>query len=439
MKKVHIIGAGLAGSEAAWQIAKRGVKVILHEMRPTKKTPAHKTGNFAELVCSNSLRAAGLTNAVGVLKEEMRLLDSVIMFAADSAKIPAGGALAVDRQEFGRLITGKVKSVVEFVEEEVTSLDALINSDDVLIIAGGPLTSGALAEEITKLTGGYDFYFYDAAAPIVTVDSVDFNTAFKASRYDKGADDSYINCPMNREEYLNFREELIAAEKTKPHDFEQEIFFEGCLPVEILAARGEDTLRFGPLKPVGLIDPRTNQTPYAVVQLRQDNREATLYNLVGFQTHLTWGEQRRVFQMIPGLEAAEFVRFGVMHRNTYINSPKILQPTFQLKNSPKIFFAGQITGVEGYVESAASGLMAGVNAARLAQNLQPIIFPPTTCHGALANYITTAVTKNFQPMNITFGLLPPLEGRTPKKFRKEKLATRALDDIKNFCDKQEMI
>lgn len=435
--KVHIIGAGLAGSEAAWQIAKRGVEVVLHEMRPTKKTPAHKTGNFAELVCSNSLRAAGLTNAVGVLKEEMRRLDSVIMSAADAASIPAGGALAVDRDEFGRLVTERVKSVVNFVEEEVISLDDF--ADDVLIIASGPLTEGALADEIKRLTGGDDFYFYDAAAPIVTVDSVDFDKAFKASRYDKGNDDSYINCPMTREEYLAFRAELIAAEKTKPHDFEQEIFFEGCLPVEVLAARGEDTMRFGNLKPVGLIDPRTGQTPYAVVQLRQDNREATLYNLVGFQTHLTWGEQRRVFRMIPGLETTEFVRFGVMHRNTYINSPKVLLPTFQLKSSPQIFFAGQITGVEGYVESAASGLVAGVNAARLAKNLEPLIFPPTTCHGALANYITTAVTKDFQPMNVTFGLLPPLEGRTPKKFRKEKLSARALDDLSKVIGKVSVI
>ena len=427
--KVHVIGAGLAGSEAAWQIAKRGVEVILHEMRPTKQTPAHKTGNFAELVCSNSLRAAGLTNAVGVLKEEMRHLDSVIMAAADAAKIPAGGALAVDRAEFGKIVTDKVKAVADFVEEEVTRLDDL---DGIIIIASGPLTGGALAEEIKKLTGGDDFYFYDAAAPIVTVDSIDFDKAFKASRYDKGADDSYINCPMTRDEYLTFRAELLAAEKTKPHDFEQEIFFEGCLPVEVLAARGEDTMRFGNLKPVGLIDPRTGKTPYAVVQLRQDNREATLYNLVGFQTHLTWSEQRRVFKMIPGLEAAEFVRFGVMHRNTYINSPKVLLPTFQLKSSPQIFFAGQITGVEGYVESAAAGLMAGINAARLAKNLEPIIFPPTTCHGALAHYITTAVAENFQPMNITFGLLPPLETKTPKKLRKEKLSARAVEAIRNL-------
>ena len=428
MSKIHVIGAGLAGSEAAWQIAKRGVEVVLHEMRPSKTTPAHKTANFAELVCSNSLRAAGLTNAVGVLKEEMRRLDSVIMAAADAAKIPAGGALAVDRNEFGRLVTERVKSVVEFVEEEVTRLDF----DDVLIIASGPLTAGKLADEIKKLTGGDDFYFYDAAAPIVTAESVDFGKAFKASRYGKGDDDSYINCPMNRDEYLTFRAELIAAEKTKPHDFEREIFFEGCLPVEVLASRGENTMRFGNLKPVGLTDLRTNQTPYAVVQLRQDNREATLYNLVGFQTHLTWGEQQRVFRLIPGLEAAEFVRYGVMHRNTYINSPKILSPTFQLKAAPKIFFAGQITGVEGYVESAASGLMAGVNAARLAKNLEPLIFPPTTCHGALANYITTAVAENFQPMNVTFGLLPPLEGKTRKNLRKEKLSARALDDLEKF-------
>lgn len=437
--KVHVIGAGLAGSEAAWQASTLGVEVVLHEMRPKKFSPAHKTAHFAELVCSNSLRAASLTNAVGVLKEEMRRLNSVVMSAADTAKIPAGGALAVDREEFGRLITSKVKAAVEFVAEEVTSLDALINSDDVLIIASGPLTDGALADEIKRLTGGDDFYFYDAAAPIVTVDSIDFGIAFKASRYDKGSDDAYINCPMTREEYLNFRAELIAAEKTSPHEFEQEIFFEGCLPVEVLASRGEDTLRFGPLKPVGLIDPRTGKTPYAVVQLRQDNREATLYNLVGFQTHLTWGEQRRVLRMIPGLERAEFVRFGVMHRNTYINSPKILQPTFQLRSVPKIFFAGQITGVEGYVESAASGLMAGVNAARVAKNFPPLIFPPTTCHGALANYITSAVTKNFQPMNVTFGLLPPLTERVKKNLRKEFLSARALNDIKNFADEWELI
>jgi len=429
--KVHVIGAGLAGSEAAFQIASRGVEVVLHEMRPLKQTPAHKTKNFAELVCSNSLRAAGLTNAVGVLKEEMRRLNSVIMTAADENKIPAGGALAVDRENFSAAVTEKVKSLenVTFINEEVTSLENF--SDDILIIASGPLTEGALADEIKKLTGGDEFYFYDAAAPIVTLDSVDFDKAFKASRYGKGDDTAYINCPMTRDEYLNFRAELVNAEKTKPHEFEKEIFFEGCLPVEVLASRGEDTLRFGPLKPVGLEDPRTGILPYAVVQLRQDNCAATLYNLVGFQTHLTWSEQRRVFKMIPGLERAEIVRYGVMHRNTYINSPKVLLPTFQLKSAPKIFFAGQITGVEGYVESAAAGLIAGINAARLAKNSAAITFPPETCHGALANYITTE-NKNFQPMNITFGLLPPLEVRVKKINRKEKLAERALTTLENF-------
>lgn len=424
-KKVHVIGAGLAGAEAAWQISKFGVEVILHEMRPTKKTPAHKTGNFAELVCSNSLRANSLENAVGVLKEEMRRLDSIIMAAADENKIPAGGALAVDRENFSAAVTEKVKSRVDFVEEEITSLDDFINSDDILIIASGPLTEGKLADEIKNLTGA-GFYFYDAAAPIVTVDSINFDVAYKASRYNKGDDNAYINCPMTREEYLKFREALITAEKTKPHDFEREIFFEGCLPIEVIASRGEDTLRFGPMKPVGLEDPRTSKLPYAVVQLRQDNCAATLYNLVGFQTHLTWGEQKKVFSMIPGLENSEIVRYGVMHRNSYINSPEILLPTFQLKSHEKIFFAGQITGVEGYVESAAAGLMAGINAARLAKNLEPIIFPIETCHGALANYITTP-NKNFQPMNITFGLLPP--AKVNKRDRKNFLAQRALNKI----------
>ncbi len=438
MKKVHVIGAGLAGSEAAWQIAKRGVEVILHEMRPLKKTPAHKSGNFAELVCSNSLRAAGLSNAVGVLKEEMRRLDSVIISAADETKIPAGGALAVDREKFSEVVTKKIKAAVNFAQEEVTDLDALINSEDILIIASGPLTEGALADEIKKLTGGEEFYFYDAAAPIVTGDSINFDKAFFASRYGKGDENSYVNCPMTREEYLAFRAALVDAEKTKPHDFEQEIFFEGCLPIEVIASRGEDTLRFGPMKPVGLIDPRTEILPYAVVQLRQDNSAATLYNLVGFQTHMTWTEQRRVLRMIPGLEAAEIVRYGVMHRNTYINSPKVLLPTFQLKSSPKIFFAGQMTGVEGYVESAAAGLMAGINAARLAKNLDAIIFPQETCHGALANYITTADAENFQPMNVTFGLLPPLEGRIKKRDRKSELARRALNSIEKFSNEMEL-
>ena len=432
--KVHIIGAGLAGSEAAWQIAKRGVEVIVHEMRPTKLTPAHKTGNFAELVCSNSLRAAGLSNAVGLLKEEMRRLDSLIMAAADENKIPAGGALAVDREKFSAAVTAKVKSVARVVNEEITALDF----DDILIVASGPLTDGALAEEIKRLTGGAGFYFYDAAAPIVTAESINFEKAWAAARYDKG-DGGYVNCPMNQDEYLNFRAELINAEKTKPHDFERENFFEGCLPIEVMAARGEDTLRFGMLKPVGLIDPRTKKIPYAVVQLRQENSAATLYNLVGFQTHLIWAEQRRVFRMIPGLEAAEIVRYGVMHRNTYINSPQVLLPTFQLKSNPKIFFAGQITGVEGYVESAAAGLIAGINSARLAQGLDALIFPPETCHGALANYITTADAENFQPMNITFGLLPALDFKTKKADRKIKLAERALKTLDDFANERKLI
>ena len=322
-----------------------------------------------------------------------------------------------------------------FANEEITSLENF--ADEILVIASGPLTEGALADAIKKLTGGGDFYFYDAAAPIVTADSIDFSRAFKASRYDKGDDAAYVNCPMTREEYLSFRAELVDAEKVKPHEFEREIFFEGCLPVEILAARGEDTLRFGPLKPVGLVDPRTGKLPYAVVQLRVENSAATLYNLVGFQTRLTWQEQRRVFRMIPGLEAAEFARLGVMHRNSYLNSPKILAPTFQLKSQPKIFFAGQMTGVEGYVESAAAGLVAGINAARLAKGLDALIFPPETCHGALAHYITTP-NENFQPMNVTFGLLPPLEFRTKKADRKLKLAERALAALEKFANEMEL-
>ena len=326
-------------------------------------TPAHKTGNFAELVCSNSLRAAGLENAVGVLKEEMRRLDSLIMQAADSTSVPAGGALAVDRHEFSEYITNKLKSLnnVTIINEEIAAVDDILTADDVMIVASGPLTSGALAENLKRYVGDDSLYFYDAAAPIVTLESIDFDIAFKASRYDKGGDDAYINCPMTREEYLDFHKELVSADTAKLHDFEQPIFFEGCLPIEVIASRGEDTLRFGPMKPVGLVDPRTNETPYAVVQLRQDNREATLFNIVGFQTHLTFGEQRRVWSMIPGLAKAEIVRYGVMHRNTFINSPRLLKPTMQLKERNNIFFAGQMTGVEGYVESAASGLMAGIN------------------------------------------------------------------------------
>ncbi|MBQ9479708.1 MAG: methylenetetrahydrofolate--tRNA-(uracil(54)-C(5))-methyltransferase (FADH(2)-oxidizing) TrmFO [Selenomonadaceae bacterium] len=431
-----VIGAGLAGAEAAWQAARRGVDVRLIEMRPTRSTPAHKTELFAELVCSNSLRAASLDNAVGVLKEEMRRLDSLIMRAADETKIPAGGALAVDRTLFSRYVTDQLKALdnVEIVRDEVTSLDGL--TDAPLIIASGPLTDGALADEIDRLTGGDSFYFYDAAAPIVTVESIDFGKAFRASRYDKGSDDAYINCPMDHDTYHKFRAELLNAQKAPTHDFEREIFFEGCLPIEVMASRGEDTMRFGPMKPVGLIDPRTNEEPYAVVQLRQDNREATLYNIVGFQTHLTWGEQRRVLSMIPGLEHLEIVRYGVMHRNTYINSPRVLLPTMQLRSAPTVMFAGQITGVEGYVESAASGLMAGINGARLVEGVEPLTFPRETCHGALAHYITTADERNFQPMNVNFGLLSPLEGKVNKRDKKMRLADRAIKSIdgllKNF-------
>ncbi|MBR2179138.1 MAG: methylenetetrahydrofolate--tRNA-(uracil(54)-C(5))-methyltransferase (FADH(2)-oxidizing) TrmFO [Selenomonadaceae bacterium] len=435
MSRVYIIGAGLAGCEAAWQAAERGSEVVLYEMRPAKMTPAHKTGNFAELVCSNSLRAASLENAVGVLKEEMRRLDSIIMQAADTASVPAGGALAVDRNEFSEYITNKLKSHsrIKIVNTEVEDIDNLLTEDDVLIVASGPLTSGALAEDLKKYVGTDSLYFYDAAAPIVTLESIDFDIAFRASRYDKGGDDAYINCPMTCEEYLSFREALVSANTAELHDFEPEIFFEGCLPIEVIAARGEDTLRFANLKPVGLIDPRTGETPYAVVQLRQDNREATLFNLVGFQTHLTFGEQKRVFSMIPGLAKAEIVRYGVMHRNTFINSPRLLKPTMQLKEHDNIFFAGQMTGVEGYVESAASGLVAGINAARLCRKLEPLTFPKETCHGALANYITSPESaKNFQPMNINFGLLPPLEGKVKKRDKKSKLADRALNSLTIF-------
>ncbi|MBR1398277.1 MAG: methylenetetrahydrofolate--tRNA-(uracil(54)-C(5))-methyltransferase (FADH(2)-oxidizing) TrmFO [Selenomonadaceae bacterium] len=443
-KTIYIIGAGLAGSEAAWQAAKRSANVILYEMRPNKMTPAHKTSKFAELVCSNSLRAAGLENAVGVLKEEMRQLDSLIMQAADATKVPAGGALAVDRNDFSEYITHKLQSLanITIINEEVTDIDKFINStflipNSSLIIASGPLTSDRLAENLKRLTGDDSFYFYDAAAPIMTLESIDFNIAFRASRYDKGGDDAYINCPMNRDEYLTFREALINAEKTHTHDFEREIFFEGCLPIEVIASRGEDTLRFGPMKPVGLVNPHTNETPYAVVQLRQDNKDGTLFNLVGFQTHLTFGEQRRVFSMIPGLSNAEIVRYGVMHRNSYINSPRLLKPTMQLKSNENILFAGQMTGVEGYVESAASGLIAGINAVKLLNDSEPLIFPIQTCHGALANYITTAVA-DFQPMNVNFGLLPPLEYRVKRRDKKSKLSERALNSMSQFIQSENL-
>jgi methylenetetrahydrofolate--tRNA-(uracil-5-)-methyltransferase len=432
MKKVIVIGAGLAGSEAAWQAAQRGAEVTLYEMRPEKSTPAHKTAGFAELVCSNSLRGAGLENAVGVLKEEMRRLHSVIMAAADATRVPAGGALAVDRHGFSDYVTAKVSQHprITVVHEEVERIP--LSDDAITIVASGPLTAGALAGDIAARTGNDSLYFYDAAAPIVSLESVDMSKAYRASRYGKGTAD-YINCPMDEAQYRAFWHELVHAEKAPTHDFEKEKFFEGCMPVEVMASRGEDTLLFGPLKPVGLDDPKTGKRPFAVVQLRQDNASATLYNIVGFQTHLKWPEQKRVFGMIPGLEHAEFLRYGVMHRNTFLNSPQHMRPTLQLRGQDNLLFAGQMTGVEGYIESASSGLVAGVNAARLARGEEPLIFPEASCHGALCHYITTSEAKHFQPMNVNFGLLPRLGERIrDKKEKKLRLAQRALDAIMAF-------
>ncbi|MDM5194836.1 FADH(2)-oxidizing methylenetetrahydrofolate--tRNA-(uracil(54)-C(5))-methyltransferase TrmFO [Bacillus hominis] len=428
---VNVIGAGLAGSEAAYQIAKRGVQVKLYEMRPVRQTPAHHTDKFAELVCSNSLRANTLTNAVGVIKEEMRLMDSVIIRAADECSVPAGGALAVDRHEFAAKVTEYVKNHpnVTVMNEEITEIP-----EGPTVIATGPLTSPDLSAQLKKLTGEDYFYFYDAAAPIVEKDSIDMNKVYLKSRYDKG-EAAYLNCPMTEEEFDRFYEALIAAETVPLKEFEKEIFFEGCMPVEVMASRGRQTLVFGPMKPVGLEDPKTGKTPYAVVQLRQDDAAGTLYNIVGFQTHLKWGPQKEVLQLIPGLENAEIVRYGVMHRNTFINSPNLLRPTYQYKQRDDLFFAGQMTGVEGYVESAASGLLAGINAARLVQGEEPVVLPPVTAMGSMANYITATNAKNFQPMNANFGLFAPLEKKIKKKAeRNEAYATRALETIQNFVN-----
>ncbi|MDG0947749.1 FADH(2)-oxidizing methylenetetrahydrofolate--tRNA-(uracil(54)-C(5))-methyltransferase TrmFO [Bacillus paranthracis] len=428
---VNVIGAGLAGSEAAYQIAKRGVQVRLYEMRPVRQTPAHHTDKFAELVCSNSLRANTLTNAVGVIKEEMRLMDSVIIRAADECSVPAGGALAVDRHEFAAKVTEYVKNHpnVTVVNEEITEIP-----EGPTVIATGPLTSPDLSAQLKELTGEDYFYFYDAAAPIVEKDSIDMNKVYLKSRYDKG-EAAYLNCPMTEEEFDRFYEALIAAETVPLKEFEKEIFFEGCMPVEVMASRGRQTLVFGPMKPVGLEDPKTGKTPYAVVQLRQDDAAGTLYNIVGFQTHLKWGPQKEVLQLIPGLENAEIVRYGVMHRNTFINSPNLLRPTYQYKQRDDLFFAGQMTGVEGYVESAASGLLAGINAARLVKGEEPVVLPPVTAMGSMANYITATNAKNFQPMNANFGLFAPLEKKIKKKAeRNEAYATRALEAIRNFVN-----
>ncbi|MEO2204076.1 FADH(2)-oxidizing methylenetetrahydrofolate--tRNA-(uracil(54)-C(5))-methyltransferase TrmFO [Paenibacillus pabuli] len=428
---VTVIGAGLAGTEAAWQIASRGVRVKLYEMRPVVKTPAHHTDKFAELVCSNSLRANGLTNAVGVLKEEMRMLNSLVLGAADRNAVPAGGALAVDRDGFSGEITSTLHQhpLIEVVNEELTSLP----EDGIVVVATGPLTSPALSEQIKALMGEEYFYFYDAAAPIIEKDSIDMNKVYLASRYDKG-EAAYLNCPMTEEEFDIFYDALITAEVAQLKEFEKEIYFEGCMPIEVMMKRGKQTALFGPMKPVGLINPHTGELPHAVVQLRQDNAAGTLYNLVGFQTHLKWGEQKRVFSLIPGLENAEFVRYGVMHRNTFINSPKLLRPTYQFKERPNLFFAGQMTGVEGYVESAASGLIAGMNAAKAALGQELVVLPVETTLGSMAQYITTADFKHFQPMNANFGLLPKLETKIRnKKEKNEALAQRALDGIARFA------
>ncbi|MFZ5814139.1 MAG: methylenetetrahydrofolate--tRNA-(uracil(54)-C(5))-methyltransferase (FADH(2)-oxidizing) TrmFO [Bacillota bacterium] len=425
---ITVIGAGLAGSEAAWQAASRGVKVTLYEMRPVRRTAVHQTDLFAELVCSNSLRGAGLENAVGLLKEEMRRLNSVIIQQALANFVPAGGALAVAREGFSRGVTEAINSHpnITVIREEVPRIPA----EGIVVVATGPLTSDALAADILRFTGEKALSFYDAAAPIVNVETVDMSKVFRASRYGKGEGDDYLNCPMNREEYYAFVEALLSAEKAIPHNPEDEkvCFFEGCLPIEEMARRGPEVLRYGPLKAVGLDDPRTGRWPYAVVQLRQDNAAGTLYNMVGFQTSLKWGEQKRVFRMIPGLENAEFERLGVIHRNTFMKSPRILNPTAEAKSRPGLFFAGQMTGVEGYVESAAGGLIAGINAARLALGQEPVVFPRETAMGSLLYYITHADPDQFQPMNIVFGLMPELEGPKikDKRLRKRTISERAL-------------
>lgn len=431
-KIVNIIGAGLAGVEACHQLVKRGYKVRLYEMRPKKMTPAHHSENFAELVCSNSLRADGTGNAVGVLKAEMEMMDSIIIKFARIHQVPAGGALAVDRDNFSKAITDYIVNhpLVEVIHEEVTEFP-----NGKTIIASGPLTSDSLSNAIKDKLGEDYFYFFDAAAPIVTKESINFDIAYYKSRYDKG-DNEYINCPMNEEKFESFYDALINAKVVKPKDFEEK-FFEGCMPFEEMARRGKQTLLFGPMKPVGLTAPDGTR-PYAVVQLRQDNVQASLYNIVGFQTHLTWPEQKRIIQMIPGLENANFVRYGVMHRNSFICSPKHLLNTYQLKTYPDIFMAGQITGVEGYVESAQSGMVAGINMARMLEGKEMLVFPNETVMGSLANYVINASKENFQPMKANFGILPDFSIRIKKKERKAAYATRALDTMKKFVNENEL-
>ncbi len=444
---INVIGGGLAGCEAAYQIAKRGIKVKLYEMKPNKFSPAHSNENLAEIVCSNSFKSNLHTNACGLLKEELRALDSLLIKVADSIKVPAGQALAVDRDEFAKIVTSKIENIenIQIIRQECEK----INKDEITIIATGPLTSDSLAQEIARITGIDKLYFYDAAAPIVTKESINFDVAFWGNRYDEerlkdesiddwkkriqeNVQESYINLPMNKEEYENFWKELVNAEVATLHEFEKKEIFEGCMPIEIMAKRGIDTLRYGTLKPVGFTDPRTGKRPYALVQLRQDNKEGNLFNLVGFQTNLKFGEQKRVFSKIPGMQNAEFVKYGVMHRNTYINSSKLLDGTYNLKTNNNIYFAGQITGVEGYVESISSGLVAGINSVRQIKNESKIIFPKETVIGALSNYISTPNEK-FQPMNANFGILPSLpEKIKDKKLKYTKLADIAIEKIKEI-------
>ena len=430
MNHVTVIGAGLAGSECAWQLAQRGIQVTLCEMKPVKKTPAHTTEYFAELCCSNSLRSDQLENAVGLLKEELRRLDSLIMRCADATRVPAGGALAVDRHGFARMVTEEIRQHpnITVAEGEVTEIP-----EGEVVIASGPLTSDALAEKLIALFGeGSTLNFFDAAAPLVSFESIDMDCAYFASRYDKGTPD-YINCPMNEAEYKAFWQELITAQEAEVHGFEDKQVFEGCMPVEVMARRGEDTLRFGPLKPKGLPDPKTGRDPYAVVQLRKDNADGSIYNLVGFQTHLKWPEQKRVFTMIPALHDARFLRYGVMHRNTYLDSPRLLDRYYRLRSRPRIAFAGQMTGVEGYVESCASGFLAGVELACRLQGKAPIDFPQETAIGALGLYVSNPSVGDFQPMNINFGIIPPLDHRVKGKRNKNaELSRRSLAVIETL-------
>ena len=430
---IVIIGGGLAGSEAAWQAANRGARVTLYEMRPKEPTPAHKTGFLAELVCSNSLGSDDSVTAPGILKAEMRLLGSLIMKIADEARVPAGSALAVDRDVFAQKITQALESHpnIRIVHEHVAAIPA----DAIVIVATGPLTSDALAAELKTLTRSQHLYFFDAIAPIVDAESIDHDLVFRASRYDKG-DADYLNCPMTEIEYEAFYQALLSADKVVPKEFEKVPYFEGCLPIEVMAERGRDTMMFGPLKPVGLTDPKTQARPYAVVQLRMENQHGTCYNLVGFQTKLTYGAQKRVFRMIPGLANVEFLRYGSVHRNTFVNAPALLQTSLQLKYQPRVFIAGQLVGVEGYTEAAASGGLAGINAARLLQNMDPVTAPETTAHGSLLHYIVTSDARHFQPMNMNYGLFPPLVSRIrDKRERQTQIARRALEDFSTWMQR----